>query len=124
MNDEQAIRNTVALWLSATRSHDLEAVLDLMADDVVFMVPGREPFGKKEFAASFESMNNISIESRSDIQELTISGSWAWMRNRLEVIITPPQGNPARRSGYTLTILRKESDGKWVIARDANLLSP
>ena len=48
MNDEQAIRTTVALWLSATRSHDLKAVLELMADDVGFMVPGREPFGKKE----------------------------------------------------------------------------
>jgi len=28
-----------------------------------------------------------------------------------------------RRSGYTLTILRKEADGKWRLARDANLLT-
>ncbi len=27
------------------------------------------------------------------------------------------------RSGYTLTILRKEPDGRWVIFRDANLLA-
>ena len=27
------------------------------------------------------------------------------------------------RSGCTLTVLRKESDGRWVIARDANLLA-
>ena len=56
-------------------------------------------------------MKNITIESRNDVQELTISGNWAWMRNRLEVIITPPQGKPARRSGYALTILYKKSDG-------------
>jgi ketosteroid isomerase-like protein len=33
-------------------------------------------------------------------------------------------GTPMRRSGYTLTILRKEPDGRWVLARDANLLTP
>ena len=28
------------------------------------------------------------------------------------------------RSGYTLTILRKEPDGRWLLVRDANLLAP
>ena len=28
-----------------------------------------------------------------------------------------------RRAGYTLTILRKEPDGKWLLARDANLVA-
>jgi ketosteroid isomerase-like protein len=37
--------------------------------------------------------------------------------------ITPPGGAPMRRAGYTLTILRKGSDGRWRLARDANLLS-
>jgi ketosteroid isomerase-like protein len=33
-----------------------------------------------------------------------------------------PDRDPVRRSGYTLTIMRKEADGKWRLARDANLL--
>jgi ketosteroid isomerase-like protein len=45
------------------------------------------------------------------------------MRNRLRVEVTPPGGEPVVRSGYTLTVLRKERDGRWVIARDANLLA-
>ena len=73
---------------------------------------------------SAAQMTNVMIEGTSDIQELTILGDWAWMRNRLKVTITPPKGNPTRRSGYTLTILRKKPDGNWVIARDANLLAP
>jgi hypothetical protein len=28
------------------------------------------------------------------------------------------------QSGYVLTILSKKSDGQWVLARDANLLTP
>jgi ketosteroid isomerase-like protein len=31
-------------------------------------------------------------------------------------------GKKAKRSGHTLTILRKEN-GRWVLARDANLLA-
>jgi uncharacterized protein (TIGR02246 family) len=95
-----------------------------MADDVIFMVPGREPFGKEAFAASAGPMKDVRIEGRSEILELVINENWAWMRNRLEVMVTPPQGKPALRSGYTLTILRKNSDGNWAIARDANLLMP
>jgi ketosteroid isomerase-like protein len=38
--------------------------------------------------------------------------------------MTPLQGgSPTRRSGYTLTIFRKQADGAWVLARDANMLT-
>ena len=37
--------------------------------------------------------------------------------------MTSPEGKPLVRSGYTLTILQKNRDGGWVIARDANLLA-
>ena len=36
--------------------------------------------------------------------------------------VTSPGGEQMRRAGYTLSILRKQPDGKWVLARDANLL--
>ena len=35
----------------------------------------------------------------------------------------PPGGEPVRRAGYTLTLLHKEADGQWRLARDANLLT-
>jgi ketosteroid isomerase-like protein len=37
--------------------------------------------------------------------------------------VTPPDSAPVQRSGYTLTILRKEPDGRWRLIRDANLLT-
>jgi len=36
---------------------------------------------------------------------------------------TPPAGEPVRNSGYTLTLYRKGTDGRWRLARDANLLT-
>lgn len=122
--DEGAIRSLVETWIAATTAGDLATVLSLMADDVIFMVPGREPFGKAAFAAASEGLQNLHMEGRSDIQEIRVFADWAYLRTYLEVTMTPPSGGEAvRRSGYTLTILHKEPDGRWVIARDANLLT-
>jgi uncharacterized protein (TIGR02246 family) len=122
-DDEQAIRQLVDKWLGASRTGDLATLLSLMSDDVIFMVPGQEPFGKEAFAARSRAMENYKIDGTSDIKEIKVLGDWAWMRNHLQITITPPEGKPTRRSGYVLTILRKNPDGAWVIARDANLLT-
>jgi uncharacterized protein (TIGR02246 family) len=123
-NDEQAIRQLVDTFLAASKRDDLDTVLSLLADDVIFMVPGREPFGKEEFAAQNEQNQGTLKEATSNIQEIKVLGDWAWMRNHLEITVTPPNGKEMRRSGYVLTILKKNSDGRWVISRDANLLTP
>jgi len=46
------------------------------------------------------------------------------MRSFLKVTFTPAGGNPTKHSGHILTILHKNADGKWVIARDANFVMP
>ena len=51
-DDERAIRDLVDAWMAASKAGDVAKVLSLMTDDVVFMVPGREPFGKEAFAAA------------------------------------------------------------------------
>src|SRR5262249_41042538 len=121
--DERAIRDLVDTWMKASRAGDTATVLGLMSDDVIFMVPGREPFGKEAFAATSQSMKGFRIEGSADIRELRVLGDWAYLRNFIEITVTPPGGAPVRRSGYTLTILQKESDGRWRLMRDANLVS-
>jgi uncharacterized protein (TIGR02246 family) len=121
--DERAIRELVDTWMKASRVGDTEAVLSLMSDDVIFMVPGREPFGKQTFAANSRSMDGVELEGSADIRELKVLGDWAYLRNFIEITVTPPGGAPVRRSGFTLTVLRKEPDGRWLLARDANLVT-
>ncbi len=121
--DERAIRDLVATWMKASQAGDLPTVLGLMADDVVFMVPGREPFGKEAFAAASQSMKGMRMEGTSDIRELKVLGDWAYLRNYIQMTMTPPGGKPVKRAGYTLTLLRKQADGRWVLARDANLVT-
>lgn len=121
--DERAIRNLVATWMEASRAGDTATVLGLMTDDVLFMTPAREPFGKDEFRAASESMKGTEIDGRAELCEIEVAGDWAWIHNRLEITTTPPGGEPARRSGHTLTVLKKGADGRWRLFRDANLVA-
>src|SRR5262249_34036105 len=68
--DERGIRELVDTWMKASRAGDIETVLSLMSDDVIFMVPGREPFGKQSFAANSRSMDGVKLEGSADIREL------------------------------------------------------
>ncbi len=122
-NEEQAIRKLVDDWLAASEKGDVATLIKLMADDVIFMVPGRQPFGKQEFVAGSEQMKDIKMESSSDIKEIKVLGDWAWMRHFLKVSFTPPEGTTKVHTGYILSILRK-TNGGWVLARDANLITP
>src|SRR5262245_19214342 len=122
-SDEQAIRDLVANWMRASQAGDTETVLSLMTDDAVFLLPGREPFGKQAFAAAAQNLQGARMEGSSEIRELKVLGDSAYLRGYLQVSITPPGGNNVRRAGYTLTIFNKQADGRWLLARDANLLT-
>ena len=126
-SDEQAIRQLVATWMEATRLGDVQQVLSLMTDDVVFLVPGRAPMDKPGFASQMRAQagpNAPHVDGSSEIQEVQVLGDWAFMWTKLKVEMTPPGGSaPLARAGHALTILRKEG-GKWLLARDANLLAP
>jgi uncharacterized protein (TIGR02246 family) len=120
-DDERAIRHLVETWMTATKSGDIDTVLDLMTDDMIFMTPGREPFGRTEFATGSKGIKGMTFEGRADIRELRVLGDWAYLRNYIDVSMTPPGGVAMRHSGYTLSILRKEN-GRWRLCRDANLV--
>jgi uncharacterized protein (TIGR02246 family) len=122
-NDEQEIRELVATWMEATKAGNSAKVLSLMSDDVVFLVPGQPVMRKADFAAAQCAQSGMKIEGESDIQEVKVLGDWAFMWSKLKVVVTPPGAKPVARAGYTLTILKKEN-GRWVLARDANMLAP
>ncbi len=126
-SDEEQIRELVATWQSATQAGDVDKVLGLMTEDVVFLLPGRPPMRKDEFAAASHTQPGQSrpkFEGTSEIQEIQVAGDWAFMWTKLSVSVTPPGASESiERAGHTLSVLKK-LDGRWYLARDANLLTP
>ena len=77
-DDARQIRELVDSWITASKARDLPALMDMMTDDVVFMTPGRPPFGKAELAADSGRMKGATIDaalrcrrSRSSVHGLT-----------------------------------------------------
>ncbi|WP_218146858.1 hypothetical protein [Nitrosospira sp. Nsp14] len=85
---------------------------------------------KADFAAAARAQSGQGnkgapqFDGRSEIREIKVLGDWAFMWTKLTVIVTSPSdAQSMTRAGYTLSILKKQR-GKWLLARDANMLAP
>lgn len=126
-DDEEAIRKLINEWQDAATTGDIDRLQQLMSDDVVFLTPGQEPVcGRQVFLDAFkEGLEHYRIESRGEIKDICINADLAYCWTYLSVTAIPHQrGLPVRRSGNTLSVLRKQPDSGWVIVRDANMLTP
>src|SRR5512139_85082 len=109
-SDEAQIRQLIERWMAASRAGDVDTVLSLIADDVVFLVPGRAPMRRAEFAAISAAQagpGGPKIDGACEIQEVQVLGDWAFLWTKLSVTVTPQGAAPIRREGHTLTVLRK-----------------
>jgi uncharacterized protein (TIGR02246 family) len=124
--DEQAIRDVVMTWHSASAAGYVDTVLTLMAEDVVFLVAGHPPMrGRASFERGLRGLlRRNRIESTGEVQECVVSGDLAYCWTALTVRVIPlAEGTTAVRTGSALSILQKQSNGSWIVIRDANLLS-
>ena len=130
-SDEQAIRQVHSTWIEAVNTGNLVRLLSLMADDCLFLNPGRAPLGRDEFSAVFPAAHKqSSIRCISELEEVVVVGEVAYTRARDSLSVTPLAGPKSTQeetmqlAGHRLTIYRKQPDGRWLLARDANALSP
>ncbi len=124
-SDEQAIKDLIESWLVATSAGDIEHIRESMADDATFLRCGHPPIrGRDAYMAEHAKLNRFEIASQSEVREIRVVGDWAYAWNKLVINLTPASGGESiKRTGHILSILRKQPDGKWVIHRDANMLT-
>jgi uncharacterized protein (TIGR02246 family) len=125
-SDERAIRAVHATWIDAVNAGDLAGLLTLMADDVVFLNPGRAPAGRDDFPVGFSAAHQQSrIHCISELAEIVVVGEIAYTLCRDSLSVRPRTGGVATElAGHRITIYRKPPDGRWLLARDAHTLSP
>lgn len=123
--DEKSVRDLIARWHRAAAIGDVATILNLIAEDAVFLMPGMPPLrGRKAFEAGFRrSLLTHRIDSTGHVQEVLVSGGLAYAWTALKVNTTPRAGGETiSRSGSALSIFSRQEDGSWVLVRDANLL--
>jgi uncharacterized protein (TIGR02246 family) len=124
--DERVIREVHSTWIDAVNAGDLDRLLTLMASDVVFLNPGRAPFGRDGFPAGFLAAHQQArIRCISDLEEVVVVGDLAYTMSRDSLSVIPRAGGEATQlAGHRITVYRKQPDGRWLLARDAHTLSP
>jgi uncharacterized protein (TIGR02246 family) len=125
-SDEQAIRELHTTWINAVNDGDLARLLTLMTDDVVFLNPGQAPIGREGFPAGFSAAHQqFRIRCISELEEVVIVGEVAYARCRDSLSVIPRAGGEATElAGHRINVYRKQPHGRWLLARDANTLSP
>ncbi len=124
--DDRAIREVHTTWIDAVNAGDLDRLLTLMAGDVVFLNPGRAPFGRDGFPAGFSAAHqHYRIRCISELEEVVVVGEVAYTLCQDSLSMTPRAGGEATElAGHRITIYRKHPDSRWLLARDAHTLSP
>jgi uncharacterized protein (TIGR02246 family) len=124
--DERAIREVHSTWINAVNAGDLDCLLGLMADGVVFLNPGKAPVGRDGFSPGFLAAHERAlINCVSELEDVVVVDGVAYTLSRDSLSVTPRAGGEATHlAGHRLTIYRKQPDGRWLLARDAHTLSP
>ena len=122
--DERAIREVHSTWIDAVNAGDLGSLLNMMADDVVFVNPGHAPFGRDGFSPGFTAAHQRArIHCISELEDVVVVGEIAYTLSRDSLSVTPRGGGEAMRlAGHRMTVYRKQPDGRWLLARDAHTL--
>jgi uncharacterized protein (TIGR02246 family) len=115
----------MAEWRRLTAEGNLDGLLSLSADDVIFLTPGNPPISRDDFARGFQEVSaKAHIETKQDVKEIWSSGDIATAWSHLTVLLTPKDGGKkSEASGYVLTVFRRSPSGNWLLARDANLVA-
>ena len=102
-SDERAIRELHSTWIDAVNAGDLVRLLTLMADDVVFLNPGRAPFGRDGFCVVFPAAHQQArINCISELEDVVVVGEVAYTLSRDSLSATPRAGR--ERSGSPVIV--------------------
>ena len=121
--NEDAVREIVRVrdsWLAAVRAKDVDRLLCLLTDDIVMMHPNRPPIvglaaNRADLQAAFA---RFQVDQEVVSEEIVVAGEWAFDRSRSTTTVTPVSGDaPVTVWSKAITILRRQADGSWRIAR-------
>jgi uncharacterized protein (TIGR02246 family) len=122
-HDEREIRELFTTWFNFVDSGNTAKILDLMAEDAVFLNPGMGRMQNKSlYAEGLSAFRGYNFKSICEIHEVSVFGDLAYCWNTISTVFTPPGAAAIEGKGDTLSILKKQS-GKWVVFRVANLMT-
>lgn len=119
--DIAAIRKIFDQYKFAWESEDLDLFISLWTDDAMEMVPGRPALvGKEQMVEMWRPFfDKFIMKLPMPPKEIVVAGDWAFCRGTYVFSVTPKAGgDTVERAGKYLSILERQADGSWKIARE------
>lgn len=120
--DDPAAHQAHEAYVAAINSNNLDTLLGVLTEDVVFLAP-QEPVmvGKAAVRPWLEGyLKAFKTHWDKPVQEFVVNGAWAFERYAYKSTDTPVGGGAVvEDTGWGLVIYHHDADGKWRVARDA-----
>jgi len=123
--DIAAIKELWSHYEEAEISGDIDLWISLWTDDGIRMPPNTPAvFGKERIRATVQSFFDrvvdgyYTIEFTVKSEEIGVTGDWAFARGTYTFISSKTEGDTIKRTGKYLSILERQADGSWKLARD------
>lgn len=123
--EASAIRTVIESWYRAMQDGDVDRLISLVTRDVIVKPPGVTPItGRSALHGALSAFLKEQSEAVDyEIQEVEVCGQLAFARIFEHAAMRPRSGADAFTvSGIHLTILRRQPDGEWLVARDISSL--
>lgn len=112
---------SVSNLTAAINRGDLEAMLELFEEDAVLVVqalagqPGQIARGKVAIREAYEGFVSLKPLLRRQAQQVVEAGGIAFHCSKWTLTATSPDGKKVERAGVSSDVLRKQSDGRWLV---------
>jgi ketosteroid isomerase-like protein len=109
-------------YVRAINSNNLDSLMSMMTDDVVFLAADAKPVVGKAAVRSWAEGYEKAYRTHWDkpVQDFTVSGDNAIERYNYTSTDTPVAGGkPVVDTGWGLVIYHRDNDGVWRVSRDA-----
>lgn len=104
---------------AAINQGDLDAALNLYEPDAVFVAqPGRIVRGHAGIREALSGFVSLNPTLRGQAQQVVDSGDVVLYCSRWTLTGTAPDGGKVEMAGVSSDVLRRQSDGRWLIVID------
>lgn len=121
---EKELTSVVASWLEYFNNYDIESLMELYDDSVLFANSGLPlKKGKTEIRQNFENSFKIKPTITSKVNRISIEGNIGIVLAEYEFKATV-EGEQINQKGRFLVVYKKFEDGKWRMTYDMDNVSP
>ena len=114
------IRSLAVRWTAAVSAGEIEKLEEMMTDDIIVIHgDGRLVCGKEPVISDFaRSLQELSVQQTVKSDETVVAGEWAFDRATVHTAVRSRKSGDTRQfDSRCVTILRKQIDGRWRVAR-------